>query len=307
MLLKSVLQVGVSCLIVVCAATGCSSTDDEAVRARLTLLELKLDALEEQQRGETPLEMDKVEPQETAFASKESSEVVNTIPGRAAVVQPSAASAPQAKPLPASASSAAGPQSVGDDVVFLSRSAYADLTGARPVGVSAKSHAGVQTPPVKKKQDVKKRDDKKQQAPAPVAQGKKTDKRPAPVSQKKREIVDYEAALKVVLSGKTLEGREKMTAFLQRYPGSKLEPNALYWIGETWYSDKSYDKAILAFKDVTTKFPKHDKASAALFKLGACYEQLKDKGNAQFYWQALLEDFPKSEAAGLARKRLAAQ
>ena len=307
MFLKSVLQVGVSCLIVVCAATGCSSTDDEAVRARLTLLELKLDALEEQQRGETPLEMDKVEPQETAFASKESAEVVDTIPGRAAVVQPSAASAPQAKPASASSSLTAGSQSAGDDVVFLSRSAYADLTGARPVGVSAKDHAGVQTPPVKKTQDVKKRDDKKQQTPVSVAQGKNTDKRPAPVSRKKQDVVDYEAALKVVLAGKTLEGREKMTAFLQRYPGSKLEPNALYWIGETWYSDKSYDKAILVFKDVTTKFPKHDKASAALFKLGACYEQLKDKGNAQFYWQALLEDFPTSEAAGLARKRLAVQ
>ena len=318
MRLKFVLQMALSCLFVAFIAAGCASTD-ESVKARLAILELKLDALEDQRDGATPLKVDKVTPQE-ATSSPSSvgdapSDVVNTIPGRATVVQPPVQDKPHSAPAPASepVKSVNRVQPAGDGVVFLSQSAYADLTGAAPVGAPAKSstdkrNAGTKgSDSGKNTRDVKKEDGKKQNASASSAQTKPKIAPSTPAPRKPQDVSAYEAALRVVLSGKTAEGRQKMNEFISRHPGSKLEPNALYWVGETWYSDKSYDTAILVFKDITTKFPKHDKASAALYKLGACYEQLRDKGNARFYWQALVEDFPKSEAAGLARKKLAVQ
>ena len=116
----------------------------------------------------------------------------------------------------------------------------------------------------------------------------------------------YESALALYESGKPAESRKAMAAFLESYPSSSYAPNALYWIGESHYSQAQWDQAILSFKDVVARFPKHAKAADALLKLGMCYEKLKDKDNARFHYEALLEDFPGSRAAGLAKPKLAA-
>ena len=105
-------------------------------------------------------------------------------------------------------------------------------------------------------------------------------------------------------AGKYAESRKAMTAFMEAYPKSAYVPNALYWIGESHYSQSQWDQAILSFKDVAARFPKHAKAADALLKLGMSYEQLKDKDNARFHYEALIEDFPGSRAAGLAKSKL---
>ncbi len=128
---------------------------------------------------------------------------------------------------------------------------------------------------------------------------------PAPKPAPKTEKGAYESALALYESGKNAESRKAMAAFMQTYPGSIYAPNALYWIGESHYSQSQWDQAILSFKDVVARFPKHAKAADALLKLGMSYEQLKDKDNARFHYEALLEDFPASRAAGLARQKLA--
>jgi tol-pal system protein YbgF len=114
----------------------------------------------------------------------------------------------------------------------------------------------------------------------------------------------YDAALNLYYKGQYGESAKAFTDFLSRYPGTGLTPNALYWQGECYYSEGKYDTAILSFKDVAGKFPKHDKAAAALLKAGYAYAQLKDMNNARFYWQILLDDFPGSTPARLARERM---
>lgn len=138
---------------------------------------------------------------------------------------------------------------------------------------------------------------KEQPKPQPRAQEK-----PAPKTEKGA----YEAALALQDAGKYAESRKAMTAFLETYPASVYVPNALYWIGESHYSQLQWEQAILSFKDVVSRFPKHAKAADALLKLGMCYENLKDKDNARFHYEALTEDFPGSGAAKLAKARLAA-
>lgn len=100
------------------------------------------------------------------------------------------------------------------------------------------------------------------------------------------------------------QGRTLLTEFLAAEPNSFLVPNALYWIGESYYLDKNYAQAILSFKDVTRRYPKHHKAAAALLKIGMCYAMLGEKDNASLYLRALLQDHPKSEPAPAARKKL---
>jgi tol-pal system protein YbgF len=114
----------------------------------------------------------------------------------------------------------------------------------------------------------------------------------------------YEKGLYLTRHGKPAEGRKVLNTFLSRYPKSRLVPNALYWLGETYYAQGKYAQAILSFKDVVKRFPKHHKAAAALLKIGYSYVNLGDQENARFYLNILLKDYSSSDPAQLGRKKL---
>lgn len=115
----------------------------------------------------------------------------------------------------------------------------------------------------------------------------------------------YDLGMNNVRAGKSEEGRKQLLEFLDIDPQSALLPNALYWIGESHYQDRNYAQAILSFKDVTRRFSKHHKAAAALYKIGMCYAQMGERDNASLYLRALLKEYPKSEQAPAAKKKLA--
>jgi tol-pal system protein YbgF len=114
----------------------------------------------------------------------------------------------------------------------------------------------------------------------------------------------YEQGLNLVRSGRAEQGRATLERFLKEYPANRLAPNAIYWIGESWYGQKNYPQAILSFKDVVTKYPKHSKAQAALLKIGMSYRNVGDKDNAVFYLRTLVDDHPGSEPAKMAEQLL---
>jgi tol-pal system protein YbgF len=145
-----------------------------------------------------------------------------------------------------------------------------------------------------------------QSSPAPAV------KKPAPSAPKSAGLARpdrdaraaYDDALALYYKGQYVKSEEAFDEFLERYPATRLTPNALYWQGECFYSLGKFDTAILSFKDVAGKFPKHDKAAASLLKAGYAYAELGDMENARFYWRILLDDFPASTPAKLARRRL---
>ncbi len=137
-------------------------------------------------------------------------------------------------------------------------------------------------------------------APAPrstKAAKKRTSSRDARVSA-------YMAALDAARSGKTDKARALFNEFIADYPKSTLLPNALYWLGETYYHDNRYAQSILTFKEVTRRYPKNDKAAASMLKTGFAYERLGDTDNARFYLETLLEEYPGGQPAKLAREKL---
>ncbi len=114
----------------------------------------------------------------------------------------------------------------------------------------------------------------------------------------------YQEGVRLVMNDKPAESRTVLTKFLQTYPTSKLAPNALYWLGETYYSEKRYAQSILKFKEVGQRFPKANKVPDSLLKIGLAYDKLGDAENARFYLNTLISDYPKSNPASIARSRL---
>jgi len=108
----------------------------------------------------------------------------------------------------------------------------------------------------------------------------------------------YERALKVLREEqKFAEGRELMVSFLKRYPEDPLAINAAYWVGEAYYAEKNYEKAILQFEDVIQKYGDHPKVAAALLKQGLAFDTLGDRASARLLLQRTVTRFPASQEA----------
>jgi tol-pal system protein YbgF len=98
--------------------------------------------------------------------------------------------------------------------------------------------------------------------------------------------------------------RKKFGAFLKQYPNTELSGNAQFWIGETYYQKKDFEKAILEYEKAITKYPESGKVSAALFKQALAFLELGDKTNARNLLRKVIERFPNSEQAEMAKKKL---
>ncbi len=98
--------------------------------------------------------------------------------------------------------------------------------------------------------------------------------------------------------------REKFKAFLAVYPEGTLSDNAQFWIGESFYSEKDYEKAIIAYDDVVKKFPKGDKIPSAMLKQALCWLELGDKTFARSLLKRVIREHPNTQQAKIANEKL---
>ena len=114
----------------------------------------------------------------------------------------------------------------------------------------------------------------------------------------------YMKGLDTFKAGNMPAAREIFTKFLEQYPQHNLAANAHYWIGETHYSEKSYEPAILAFQEVIKNFPTKDKVPAAMLKQAMAFNAINDTKSAKYVLKKLGEAYPKSDEAIKARELL---
>lgn len=146
------------------------------------------------------------------------------------------------------------------------------------------------------------------QAPAnrPAAKGPATVVKAAPQTPAGESAVElYDRALKKIREEKDFAGgRELMETFLKRYPEDALAVNAAYWVGETYYAEKDYEKAILEFEDIIQKYGEHPKVASALLKQALAFEATGDKATERLLLQKVIDRFPLSEEAAKAKEKL---
>lgn len=114
----------------------------------------------------------------------------------------------------------------------------------------------------------------------------------------------YARAKQLFDKGEYENARELFRSFLKQHPKSKKGDNAQFWLGEIYYREKWYEKAILEYQKVIENYPKGNKTPSALLKQGFSFLNLDDKANARLILKELIRKFPDSNEANVAKNKL---
>ncbi len=114
----------------------------------------------------------------------------------------------------------------------------------------------------------------------------------------------YQEALNAFKAGNTQKARELLSKFVEQYPHHQLASNAHYWLGETYYTEKVYDQAVLEFEKVIKNYPGKEKVPAAMLKQAMAFKGLGDVKSARYVLNKLIETYPRSGEAVQAKARL---
>jgi tol-pal system protein YbgF len=92
--------------------------------------------------------------------------------------------------------------------------------------------------------------------------------------------------------------------YLKYYKDTDRASNAQFYIGECYYSKGDYTHAIEAYDLCSEKYPTGNKAAAAQLKKGLALLALDQKPAGIRELRSLIQRFPQSPEADLARQRL---
>lgn len=116
------------------------------------------------------------------------------------------------------------------------------------------------------------------------------------ITQKEPTQSLYNKGYEMYNQGKYAQTISIFREFLQRYPKDSLADNAQYWIAESYYAQKFFDKAIEEFKKVE-KFPDGNKVPDAYYKIYLAYTEMGKKKEAEKWKKEILRKFKDSEVA----------
>ena len=117
-------------------------------------------------------------------------------------------------------------------------------------------------------------------------------------------LAEYKAAYSLVRNNENAKAELAFVDFIGKHPNSELSGNSYYWLGLLKLNSGDPVSAIDQFKSVIAQFPGHDKETDTLYRLGFAYLKLDDKETARGYLVDVIERFPSSKAAKLAKNLL---
>lgn len=114
----------------------------------------------------------------------------------------------------------------------------------------------------------------------------------------------YNVAFDSLKAGKYEDSAQMFLSFLELYPNGVYTPNALYWLGESYYAVRNFPQAEAQFRDLIARYPTHDKASGGLLKIGLSQYGEGKVDEAQATLEQVVSTYPGSDAARTAQDRL---
>jgi len=127
---------------------------------------------------------------------------------------------------------------------------------------------------------------------------------PSPIPEKSTDQELYDAAKKLFDAGDNENARIQFENFINKYPDSENADNARFWIADSYYVEKWFEKAILEYQKVLEEYPKSNKLSAARLKQGYAFAELGEKANARLILKELIKKHPGTNEARYAEEKL---
>lgn len=138
------------------------------------------------------------------------------------------------------------------------------------------------------------------QAPEEAAS---SDENRAPEEMEAEEL--YRASRKLFDEGKYDAALDGFSMFLERFPDSSLADNSRFWLGEIYFAEEWYEKAIVEYQKVIDDYPDGNKVPAAYLKQGMAFSKLGEKSNALYIFKELVRKFPDQNEADIAKSKIA--
>ena len=115
----------------------------------------------------------------------------------------------------------------------------------------------------------------------------------------------YEDGERLLIQGKYSEAREQFSWLAERHPESDLAPVARFLVGETYFRNNDFEKAVPEFETFVTLYPSHQIADLGQYRLARSYfDQMptlerdqKITAQALAEFQKLIRLFPESRYA----------
>ena len=142
-------------------------------------------------------------------------------------------------------------------------------------------------------------------APVAAAPAPPTAAPPPPLLPETTPEEEYEAAFALLQRADYTAAEAALRDFVARRPDHDLAGNAWYWLGETHYARRDYERAARAFARGYRGFPAGRKAPDNLLKLGMAWAALGQTGDACATFAKLRDEH--GDAPALLLDRLAGE
>jgi tol-pal system protein YbgF len=114
----------------------------------------------------------------------------------------------------------------------------------------------------------------------------------------------FDNAFRKLQGGQAAEARQMFRAYIQTFPGDDRSDNAQYFIGESFYKEKSYKEAIAEYQRLIDSYPQSDVVDLAFMSAGTAALDAKLCVDAGAYFGELVKRYPSSPFARTARQKL---
>jgi tol-pal system protein YbgF len=126
----------------------------------------------------------------------------------------------------------------------------------------------------------------------------------APATSYPGEQAAYEQALGILREGRYADAAAAFNRQLASFPGGEYADNSTYWLGETYYVTRDFDRALSTFSSLVNEFPQSPKLPDARLKIGYIHYENGSWKEARQTLSEVVSNHPGTTAARLANDRL---
>ena len=115
---------------------------------------------------------------------------------------------------------------------------------------------------------------------------------------------ELDRCLSVFQKGDANQAIKCFSGMTQKYSRTKVYPDALYWLGSSYYMKGNFAQTIATEQRLISGYSKHAKVPEAYLLVGMAQMDSKKTAEAKATFNKLIKLYPKSSAAGLAKKQM---